>query len=109
MVELLPEQWRGRLQPFVFVGPAVFFANDLLALQGIERARERGLRIPQDLAVCGFDDLSVAASSGLTTVRQPIEEMGYRAGTMLLERLEEATPEVRQELLPVEVVVRAST
>jgi len=85
-------------------GPtAVIAATDELALDAIEAAREAGMRVPEDLSVVGFDDVPAAAPAGLTTVRQPLFEKGAIAGRLLSER---AADEV---ILPVELVVRAST
>ena len=69
---------------------AIFSGNDQQALGVYEAARQRGLRIPQDLSVVGFDDLPVArwVSPPLTTVRQPLAEMGRAAAQMLGELIE---------------------
>lgn len=66
---------------------AVFAGNDLQAVGLHEAARERGLRIPEDLSVVGFDDLPVARWVGppLTTVRQPLTEMAEAAARPVLE------------------------
>jgi LacI family transcriptional regulator len=65
---------------------AIFAANDQMAYGVLAVAKERGLRLPGDLAVIGFDDteLAVHSSPALTTVRQPFEEMGKRAAELLL-------------------------
>lgn len=88
---------------------AVFAANDLSALEMISVAQERGLHVPTDLSVVGFDDIPEAASHTpqLTTIRQPLAEMGAAAVRMLLDMLGGAGPEhVR---MPAELIVRAST
>lgn len=88
---------------------AVFAANDLSALEMISVAEERGLHVPADLSVIGFDDIPEAASHTpqLTTIRQPLAEMGAAAVRMLLDMLGGAGPEhVR---MPAELIVRAST
>jgi LacI family transcriptional regulator len=68
---------------------AIFAANDATALVTIEVARRLGLDVPHDLSIVGFDNVPEAAMStpGLTTVEQPIREMGRRAAKMLLDRL----------------------
>ncbi|MGW9112974.1 LacI family DNA-binding transcriptional regulator [Microbacterium sp. NPDC055683] len=91
---------------------AVFAANDLSALRTMEVAQERGLRIPDDLSIVGFDDIPAAASSEptLTTIRQPLREMGAEAVRLLLARLDgdaDAAPEHVQ--LPTRLIVRGST
>jgi LacI family transcriptional regulator len=88
---------------------AVFAANDLTAIEMIRVAAERGLSTPGDLSVVGFDDVPQAASSipQLTTVRQPLLDMGAAAVRVLLAMLEGGEPEhVR---MPADLVVRGST
>lgn len=88
---------------------AVFAANDLSALELMRVAEERGLRVPDGLSVVGFDDIPQASSHTpqLTTIRQPLEDMGAAAVRMLLDMLGGAGPEhVR---MPAELIVRAST
>lgn len=88
---------------------AVFAANDLSAIEMIRVAAERGLRTPDDISVVGFDDVPQAASSTpqLTTVRQPLLEMGAAAVRVLLAMLDgDDSEHVR---MPAELVVRAST
>src|SRR5207248_2667071 len=78
-------------RPDLEPGPtAIYAGNDQQALGVYEAARQRGLRIPQDLSVVGFDDLPVArwVSPPLTTVRQPLAEMGRAAAQMLGELIE---------------------
>jgi LacI family transcriptional regulator len=90
---------------------AIFAFNDNLAMGALQAARELGVRVPEDLSIVGFDDLEAAelVSPALTTVRQPLAEMG-RMAVSLLERLIEGQ---RIEALHVELrtqlVVRAST
>lgn len=69
---------------------AIFASNDLEAFGVMDAARQRGLRIPEDLSVMGFDDIPQASLvyPALTTTRQPLDEMGRMAVKMLLEQLE---------------------
>ena len=90
---------------------AVFAANDMMALGAIAALNERGLRVPEDIAVAGFDDIPVArlVSPPLTTVAQFPTALGRRAAEMLFERLSgEYTGPGRRELLKYQLVVRAS-
>jgi LacI family transcriptional regulator len=93
-------------------GPdAIFAASDAMALGAMRAAHEAGLRIPQDLAVIGFDDIPGAASATppLTTIRQPILKSGAAAATTLIEII--ARPEIQpqQIILPVELMPRGSS
>jgi DNA-binding LacI/PurR family transcriptional regulator len=89
---------------------AIFCYNDMTALGALRAAGNRGLRIPDDLAIAGFDDLFVASytSPPLTTIRQPKQEMGRRAMSILLQLLAGEETESRI-LLPGELIVRGST
>ncbi|WP_193597095.1 LacI family DNA-binding transcriptional regulator [Microbacterium sp. YJN-G] len=89
---------------------AVFAANDLSAIEMIRVAAERGLRVPQDLSVIGFDDIPQAAmhTPQLTTVRQPLAEMGATAVRMLLGMMHDGAGR-EQVRMPTRLVVRDST
>ena len=90
---------------------AVFFANDILATGGLLECQRRGIRVPEDLGIAGFDDVDLAAESvpGLTTVRIPRYEIGARAATIILERIE-GTRQLHKVIdLGFEIVSRGST
>jgi LacI family transcriptional regulator len=89
---------------------AVFAANDLSAIRVLEIARDLGLRVPEDLSVVGFDNVPEAANAvpALTTVAQPLHQMGAEAVRLLLGLLAGGTTEDHL-LLPASLVVRAST
>jgi DNA-binding LacI/PurR family transcriptional regulator len=76
----------------------------------LRAARELGLAVPDDLAVTGWDDIPAAAhlAPPLTTVRQPMVELGRRAAVLLTERIERTRTDPRHEVLPTELVVRSS-
>lgn len=90
---------------------AVFVSGDEMALGLIRALGERGLRVPQDISVVGFDDIALAShfSTPLTTVRQDFGELGRRTVDLLIRQLEGniITPYV--ELVPTELIVREST
>jgi DNA-binding LacI/PurR family transcriptional regulator len=89
---------------------AIFAASDTQALGVLEAARARGVAVPGELSVVGFDDIEVSSYAGLTTVRQPLLESGKAAVTLLLEALASENPpapEVHQ--LGLELVVRSTT
>ncbi|MFJ1753949.1 LacI family DNA-binding transcriptional regulator [Kitasatospora sp. NPDC088134] len=85
--------------------------NDKAAIGALRAAHERGLRVPTDLSVAGFDDdpLSRAAVPALTTVRQPLEELGNLAVSLLLRLVEGHTVEALHVELATELIPRAST
>jgi DNA-binding LacI/PurR family transcriptional regulator len=89
---------------------AVFAASDITARGAIQALHELGARVPEDVAVVGFDDLptSVQVVPPLTTIRQPIEEKGARATSILIEQIETGNMEPQQVLLPTELIVRES-
>lgn len=87
---------------------AVFAANDNMAIGAIQALRAAGLRVPQDVAVAGFDDIPLARHLGLTTVRVRIAELGERAlAALIADMNEERTP--TDELHAPELVVRSTT
>lgn len=88
----------------------VFAFSDMIALGALDAIREAGLRVPDDIAVVGFDDLPAAAQANppLTTVRQPIAQKGARAASLLIERIEQGTSEPAHILLPTQLVIRES-
>jgi LacI family transcriptional regulator len=90
---------------------AIFAGSDQQAMGVYEAARQRGLRVPQDLSVVGFDDLAVARwlSPPLTTVAQPLAEMGGTAAEMLGSLIEGTTLVSRRVELATELIVREST
>jgi LacI family transcriptional regulator len=90
---------------------AVFAANDISALGVLAAVREAGLRVPEDLSLVGFDDIPLAAQvhPPLTTVRQPMQQMGRSAVNALLAMIAGIEAPSPLIALPTELVVRAST
>jgi LacI family transcriptional regulator len=90
---------------------AVVCFNDKVAVGVMEVAAARGLRVPEDLSVTGFDDIDVsrATTPRLTTVRQPLQEMGRTAVTMLTRQLDGHAHEALSMELETRLVVREST
>jgi LacI family transcriptional regulator len=99
------ELLNGRAQP-----DAVVAANDETAIGAFRVAREHALAVPGDIAITGWDDIPLAehVGPGLTTVRQPIRELGATAARLLLERIRGDRTEPHHLLLPTELVVRGS-
>ena len=96
------------LIPLVSAPVAVFAFNDELAAGLLRVVTERGLKVPRDLAIAGFDgsDICELTTPALTTIRQPIAEMAKNAVMRLTQR---DGPQNIQMVLPVELEVRAST
>jgi len=89
---------------------AVFVASDLMAVGALKALREAGLRVPEDVAIVGYDDVELARFTDppLTTVRQPIYELGRMAVQLLLRQLEEGMRDPQRVILPTELVIRSS-
>lgn len=89
---------------------AVVFGNDEMAIGGLRTLRRARVRVPGDIAVTGFDDIASSrrVSPALTTVRQPMRELGERAVEMLLSRIENPAMARQVVTLPTAVVVRRS-
>lgn len=103
-----PAAAAGRLLDGTDRPTAIFADSDHLALTLIRVAAERGVSIPRELSVVGFDDLPEAQWAGLTTVRQPIAEMGAAALRLLL-RLADSVRTPPREELATTLVVRSTT
>lgn len=92
---------------------ALFAFNDISAMGAMLALRESGRRVPEDVSVVGFDDILGAAyqNPGLTTVRQPLREMGRRAAETIVSRVEErpGRPAPRTITLEAELIVRGTT
>ncbi len=85
---------------------AIFSATDLQAVAILKVARELGLRVPEDLAIMGFDDLDISEYVGLTTVRQHLDESGKIAAELLLSRITNRDRPVQHIQLPLTIIER---
>ena len=91
---------------------AIFCFNDIAAIGAIRALKDAGLSVPGDVSVVGFDDIQSAAyaTPSLTTVRQPLTEMGKRGAQVLLERIANREKTFPAEIVMTpELVVREST
>jgi DNA-binding LacI/PurR family transcriptional regulator len=88
---------------------AVFAASDLMALGAMQVLTERGRHVPEDVAVVGFDDVREAQLTvpTLTTIRQPIDQLGRTMATVLLDRIASRDPQ-HDTVLPIEIVRRGT-
>lgn len=95
-----------RLLPHTF--DAVFAASDAMALGALRALRDAGKRVPDDIAIVGYDDMPFAARTEppLTTVRQPIHRAGFVATETLIDLLNEQETAPRRVILPTELVIR---
>ena len=100
----LLEERGGRALPDAFA-----CANDELALGLVLGLRQAGVRVPEDVLVSGWDDVMAARYAGLTTVRQPMRELGVRAARLLDERISHTRDEPVHEVLATELIVRHTT
>ena len=89
---------------------AVFCSNDEMAMGALRAIKSRGLRVPEDISVVGFDDIRFAryCDPPLTTIAQPMGDIGREAMTMLIEILNGTDVPPRKRILPTQLVVRGS-
>ena len=90
---------------------AAFCLNDLVALGLLQQAIGSGTRVPEQLAIVGYDDIDFAAAAAvpLTSVRQPRQELGRRAAALVLEEATDPSHTHQQVLFTPELVARQST
>ena len=90
---------------------AIFAANDLVALGALQGLILAGARVPEDIAIIGYDDIDFAASAAipLSSVRQPRDELGAVAAQTLLDVIADPGRRIRHDVLEPELVVRRST
>jgi LacI family transcriptional regulator len=89
---------------------AVFAVNDRSAIGALDALNDAGLRVPEDVALVGFDDIAPAqrTNPSLSTIRQPIRQCGTAAAEILLDILSTGAHPVRRQILPTELVIRHS-
>jgi len=89
---------------------AIFAASDASAVGAIRAIHEAGLRVPEDIAVVGFDDVDIAQSAtpSVTTMRQPVQQKGAAAARILLDHIEGKITTPQSHVFPTELIVRQS-
>lgn len=94
-----------------FKPTAIFCANDIIAIGAIRAIKEKGLRIPNDIAVVGFDDIEAAAliTPSLTTIRSPLENIGAKAIELLVSDIKNNKKAIEEISLKTKLIVRESS
>ncbi|MGB4595849.1 MAG: LacI family DNA-binding transcriptional regulator [Anaerolineaceae bacterium] len=89
---------------------AIFAQSDIMAIGAMRAVQEVGLKVPQDIAFVGFDDLPIASVSAikLTTIRQPITHFGIKAVELLIDIIEKGAKPAKRLILDTELVIRES-
>lgn len=102
--------YRAMLELLPHAPDAVFIASDTMALGAMRALREANKRIPEDIALVGYDDMPFASRTEppLTTVRQPIHRAGFIATETLIDLIHEQDSAPRRVILPTELVIRES-
>ncbi|MDW7660943.1 MAG: LacI family DNA-binding transcriptional regulator [Bacillota bacterium] len=89
----------------------IFCGNDMIAIGAIKALNEKGISVPENIGVIGFDDIYMATvvTPNLTTVRQPNYRMGYKAAEMLIELIKHPERKMKDVVLKTKLVIREST
>jgi LacI family transcriptional regulator len=107
-----PDGYAGALTLLDLPDPptAIFASNDVMAMGVMDAIRHRGLRVPDDVSVIGFDDIPQASvvRPALTTINQPLEKMGRVATQVLLGLLDDPEKDIERIELPTQLVIRDS-
>lgn len=116
VVETIIEEMSGYKAMNIFLDlpeppTAVFTFYDLMAVNALDAVQDRGLSVPEDVAIAGFDGLrsSLITKPRITTVQQPLNKMGQRAMELLLNHIEDNTQPSVKEIFPIELIIRQST
>ena len=90
---------------------AIISFNDIAAIGAIRALRDANLKVPEDVSIVGFDDISVAAyyEPRLTTIRQPLRSMGETAARILLQRIQGFKDYPEEFAVPPELIIRDTT
>jgi LacI family transcriptional regulator len=90
---------------------AIFVWNDMMAVGALRAAADAGCKVPEDVAVVGYDDIDLASYTNppLTSIAQPKAEIGLRAVRLLTERMADYSLPTRREVLPVKLIIRQSS
>ena len=103
------EEAMGLLLDLLDPPTAVFAGNDLVAAGALTAAQRRGLLVPGDFAVVGYNDIPLAQRLRLTTIRVPMHEFGRQSARILLEQVASGSPSGERVIFEPEITVRATT
>ncbi len=111
--DFTPESGQNAFKKLITLGPlpsAVICANDLMALGVLAEAKNAAVKVPEDLALAGFDGIGITAFTDppLTTVIQPLYDMGFTASELLFSKIQNPGQPPESKIFPVELVKRAS-
>jgi DNA-binding LacI/PurR family transcriptional regulator len=89
---------------------AIICSNDHMAMGVLSEAKKAKIRIPEDISLVGFDDINIAAliDPPLSTVRQPLFDMGFKATEILFKKIKNPLSDCEIKIFPVELVLRKS-
>lgn len=90
---------------------ALFCCSDVFGIAAVNAAKSLGLKVPGDISVIGFDNVDIArmCDPELTTIAQPLEQMGFQACSLLIEKIQSPSAIDRQIILNTELIIRGST
>ena len=101
--------WPRSLLQQPFPPTAIFAASDVQAIGVLKACEAIGARVPEDVAVIGFDDVDLAEIVGLTTIRQPLRESGGLAADLLVAAIEHGVHDPVEEVQALTVIERRTT
>ena len=103
--------YAAAIEALKFDPTAIFAANDVAAIGAIAAIEDSGLRVPEDISVIGYDGINIGRMRrlNLTTVAQPLRELGSRAAQLILQRIDEPNTPSRREHLSAELEIRGTT
>lgn len=88
---------------------AIVVTNDFVAIGVLEALGMAGIRVPEQMSIIGFDDLGLKQSPPLTTIRVDLTRVGEQAAEQLFRKIENATEDVQNTVIPVELTIRGTT
>ena len=111
--DFTPESGQQALKKVIFSGKlptALIYANDLMALDALTEMQNAKVKVPEELTLIGFDGIGITAFTNppLTTMRQPLFDMGYTAAEILFSKIKDPEQPPEYRIFPVELIERKS-